>query len=1110
MNKNAQHGWQGWIGLGIGLLAAACQDPAAVPRFEALPASRTGIAFENRLQDTEVFNILNYLYYYNGGGAAAGDIDNDGLPDLFFTSNLGPSRLYRNKGNFEFEDITDAAGIGPNPGWCSGASMADVNGDGWIDLYISVLDGFLDKRGHNLLYLNNGDLTFREAASEWNLDLAGYGVQGYFFDYDLDQDLDLFQLNHSVAPSATVGDTSRRWRLDPRAGDRLMRNDGGRFTDVTLPAGIYAGSLGYGLSASIADFNADGWPDLYVCNDFHEDDYLYLNQQDGRFAEQARSWLGHTSRFSMGSDAADIDGNGLPDLITLDMKPADEQVLKTAEAPESYQLFQFKLSKGYRHQYPRNMLQLNQSGGRFMEIGQLAGVSATDWSWSALWADFDLSGSQDLFITNGILRRPNDMDYIKFLSDPKVAQELNGKPDARQLRFIGEMPAIAQPNALFPNVYEAVQAGKPAASESAAWGLGTPGFSNGAVYADLDNDGDWDLAVNNLNAPASVYRNHTMERDARPVLRIRFEGPPGNRAGIGARAEVWEQGRRQTAELYPARGFLSSVDPRLRIALRGPQADSLRITWPGGASQLIRNPDASREWAFRHEDAQKPDGQGNKPEAAALAWIRADSASGLDWAHREDPVTDLQREPLMPHSLSVSGPRMGTGDFNGDGLDDLLIAHAAGGAWGYFWQTADGRFAAAPADYLPADAELEITGLAILDADLDGDLDLYAAAGGNQAPEGDERLRDRLYVNDGAGCFEYQPDALPDLRMQTGCAAAGDADGDGDPDIFAGGRSVAGAYGLSPRSALLINEGGRFRDASGEWAPALQQAGMVSDARWADLDGDGAQELVLAGEWMPVQIFRRGSSGLQPDAWQGRVGWWNRLGTVRRAGRTHLIAGNLGRNSFFQASPEAPVRLYAADFDGNGFTDPLLTYVRGGREYPAAARDELLTQLPALRKRFPRYADYADADIRELAGADALGQALVRRAEGFSSQLIRPSGPAFEAEDLPWPLQASQIHAIAAWDPQGNGEEEALIAGNFGAVGPARGRYDAFTGIWTLRTDGSLAAPEQSGLLAEGEIRDLALIRRPDGRYWLIAARNNAAPAVFYSASPAKRADSPQ
>jgi hypothetical protein len=1079
-------------------LTACITDDRDPPLFELLDSKSTGVTFVNELPEKPEFNILNYLYYYNGGGVAAGDIDNDGLPDLFFTSNLGPDRLYRNKGNYEFEDITDKAGVaGPN-GWTSGVTMADVNGDGRLDIYVSGVD-YLTMHGRNVLWVNNGDRTFTDRTKEFGLEHVGYSTQAAFFDYDADGDLDMYLLNHSVHTERGVSRAPQRHPPHPRAGDKLFRNDGNRFADVSEKAGIYGGVEGYGLGVVTSDLNLDGCPDIYVANDFQESDFLYRNNCDGTFTESLASSIGHTSRFSMGVDAADFNNDGRPDIVSLDMLPEREEILKTSANAESFNVEQMKLKAGYHPQYARNALQLNRGLGRFSDVGYLAGVHATDWSWAALFADLDNDGHKDLFITNGIYRRPNDLDYINYVGNEAVQASLAKGITEENLTLLSRMPQVRLPSYAFRN-----NGNLTFTNVAGAWGLAQPGFSNGAVYVDLNNTGALDLVVNRINAPAAIYRSHARERTGNHYLTVILRGAGANTAGIGAKVMIKHRGVMQMLEQMPTRGFQSSVDPRLHFGLgAADRIDSLMVIWPDHRYQVLTNVAADRSVTLSQQDAA---GRYAYREGPAVQPLFADVTArvGVDFKHAENTFYDYNREPLMPHLLSTEGPALAIGDVDGDGLDDFYVGGAKWQPGRLYVQRRDGTFRAGTdnARVFGADSLAEDVDATFFDADGDGDADLYVVSGGNEFWGNDEALRDRLYVNDGRGNFERAAGALPDVFHNGACVVPGDFDRDGDVDLFVGSRVVARSYGLAPRSYLLQNDGnGRFSDVTSEKAKALLEIGMVSSAAWVDYDADGRLDLIIVGEWMPVTVLRQ-EDGRFADATAkaglaGTSGWWNSVTAtdVNGDGRPDLVLGNLGLNSYIRASREEPARLYVHDFFQNGALEQILTFYKHGVSYPLAGRDEFVRLMPQLRSRYVAYSSFGASRIEDILPTDELKQAKVLEARVFASSVALNDGKGgFALRPLPTEAQFAPVYASLADDFDGDGRIDLLLAGNFYGVTPVRGRYDASYGLMLRGTgDGRFEAAdmEESNLVIEGQAREMKLLRYADGGRLVVVARNN-------------------
>ena len=1083
-------------------MVAGCEErtegPAASPTlFEALDPAATGVSFANELPESAEFNILNYLYYYNGGGVAAGDVDNDGLVDLYFTSNLERDRLYRNRGDYRFEDVTEKAGVGGAEGWTSGVTMADVNGDGWLDIYVSGVT-YLVMRGRNVLYVNDGDGTFTDRTEQYGLGHVGYSVQALFVDYDLDGDLDMYLLNNSTHTERGVSRRPQRTVRHPRAGDRLFRNDGGRFTDVSAAAGIHGGVEGYGLGVVASDFDLDGCPDLFVTNDFQENDFLYRNNCDGTFTESIATAMGHTSRFSMGVDAADFDNDGRPDLMVVDMLPEQEEILKTSANAESFDLYNLRLQAGYHPQFARNTLQLNRGGGRFSDIAFLAGVHATDWSWAPLFADLDDDGHKDLFITNGIYRRPNDLDYINFVGNAAVQTSLAKGIGREDLALLRQMPRVPLANYAWRNNGDLTFR-----DMADAWGLAQPGFSNGAVYVDLNNSGALDLVVNNVNAPASIYRSRVRERTPHHWLRIRLQGEGRNTAGIGAKVTVRHGATRQMLEQFPTRGFQSSVDPRLHVGLGSSSVvDTLTVVWPDRRTQTLTQVAVDRELVLSQRDAALPVRARVAPATRPL-FTPVGDRMGLDFRHRENTFFDWNREPLMPHRLSTEGPALAVGDVNGDSLDDVYVGGAKGQASQLFIQQRSGRFRAASAPELAADSLSEDVDALFFDADGDEDLDLYVVSGGNEYWEVHEELRDRLYLNDGAGGFRRATDALPDSRENGSCVTAGDYDGDGDLDLFVGSRVVSRRYGLVPRSQLLQNDGtGRFTDVTRDkGGDALAAAGMVSSAAWLDYDGDRRLDLIVVGEWMPVRVFRQEDGRFvertREAGFASSNGWWNvvKAADLNGDGRPDLVLGNLGLNSYLRASPREPARLHVHDFGQNGTIEQILTFHKNGVSYPLAGRDELVRLMPQLRSRYPTYREFGASRLEDIFPASELKAAEVREAHGFASAVaINDGRGSFALRPLPAEAQFAPVYAALAEDFDGDGAVDLLLGGNFHGVTPTLGRYDASYGL-VLRGDGTgrfrALDPGESGLLIEGQTRELRSLRHARGGRWIVVARND-------------------
>ena len=1088
-----------WFGLLlVALLLAGCKPAARAPTlFELLSPSTTGVTFENRLPEDTAFNILNYLYFYNGGGVAVGDINNDGLPDLYFTSNLGPNRLYLNKGNYRFEDITPRAGVADSVGWKTGVTMADVNGDGYVDIYVSAVD-YLGMHGRNVLYINNGDGTFTDRTKEYGLDHVGYGTQALFFDYDGDGDLDMYLLNHSTHTERRMGGPVTSAVGNPRSSDRLYRNDNGHFVDVSERAGVGDRVGAFGLGVVASDFNLDGCPDLYVTNDFQEDDYLYINNCDGTFSDVIRTATGHTSRFSMGVDAADFDNDGRPDIFVADMLPDSERILRTSASTESYDLFAMQQRAGFHPQYTRNTLQLNRGEGRFSEIAMLAGVAATDWSWSPLFADLDNDGRKDLFITNGVYRRPNDLDYIAYISNENIQASLARGITKENLAIIDKMPSVPLPNYAFRNEGDLTFT-----NVSAAWGMTQPSFSNGAAYVDLNNSGALDLVVNNINGPASIYRNHARELNGAHYLTVDLHGAGKNTQGIGAKVMIELGGKRQMLEEMPTRGFESSVDPRLHFGLGvATRIDSLTVVWPDRRYQVLTNVTVDRILKLSQSDASGRYDYA-RPTKAAPLFTDVTGKVGIDFKHNENDFADYTREPLIPHLLSAEGPALAVGDVNGDGLDDIYIGGAKWQPGRLYIQQRDGTFRASTQPALQADSLMEDVDAIFFDANGDGHPDLYVVSGGNEFWGDADALQDRLYINDGKGNFHRDTTALPRLAESGSVAVAGDFNGDGHLDLFVGRRAVARNYGLTPRSYLLLNDGkGHFTDVTLErGGDALAHAGMVTSAAWVDLDGDGQLDLVVAGEWMPVRVYRNAHGRLverTADAGlAGTDGWWNSVSVADVDGDGHpdLVLGNLGLNSYIGASEKEPARLYVGDFFSTGTIKQILTAYHDGVSYPIEGRDELIHAMPQLASKFPTYASFGASTIEDILPKSELARATVLEARDFASAVALNDGKGhLRMRALPTEAQFAPVYANVAGDFDGDGQRDLIIAGNMYGVMPMLGRYDASYGL-LLHGDGrggfSPVDMSRSRLVIDGQVRHMAMVRGAGGKRLLAVARNN-------------------
>lgn len=1092
--------------LAVILIFTSCKEEGNETLMNELESSKTNIKFVNEVNDKEDFNILDYLYFYNGGGVAVGDINNDGLPDLYFAGNQSKNRLYINKGNLEFEEMTQEAGVGGSPSeWSTGVTVADVNGDGYLDIYVCQVN-HLTKEGHNLLYINNGDTSFTEKSEEYNLDFKGTSTQAAFLDYDRDGDLDLYLMNHSVHSKESFDKASSR-NVDVPNGDRLYRNDDGHFKDVTDEAGIHSSALGYGLGLAVSDVNKDGWPDVYVGNDFHEDDYLYINNGDGTFSERLQGMVGHTSRSSMGNDISDFNNDGYPDILSLDMLPEPIDIYRTSAGPDDEKVSRVKERYGYSPQYSRNTLQLNRGFGNdghplFSEIGLYSGIYATDWSWSSLFVDLNNDGWKDIFITNGILRRPNNLDYVNYVSQPEAQKTLSTADMEKQLEILDKMPSGESKNYIFKNDGDLSFSDK-----SSEWGIKEPGLSNGASYADFENDGDVDIAVNNINEKAKIYEN-TSDLKNDNYIKINLSSNEDNSTGIGAKVFLYSEGEVLYREQTPTRGFQSSVSHTLHFGLgTSDRIDSLLVVWPDGQFQRLKQVKANQELTLDKGEAGGSYSYANHNPKKTL-FTEVTSRFNVEYSHRENNFADFQRQPLLPHKLSTQGPALAVGDVNGDGLDDMYVGGAHHQAGRLFVRQSDGDFLTSQRQTFSKDKRKEDVDATFFDADGDGDQDLYVVSGGGEFEKGEKPLQDRLYVNDGEGNFSRSMDALPEMRSNGCCVAPGDYDEDGDVDLFVGSRSIPGSYGKSPRSYLLENDGnGKLSDVTKKKAPKLRRAGMVTDVVWANVYSESEKELVIVGEWMPVTVFNKKDENFEnvtDTLGLGKTnGFWKSVHAddLDGDGDTDLVAGNLGKNSIFRVKKNKPLNLFVNDFNNDGTSDPIIAEHRNGDLYTWARRNELLNQISSLRDKIPTYDEYSTMSLRDIFSNDKIQRSKKINIHTLESIYIKSREvKPVSILKLPKRSQLSPVQSIISGNFNEDGKKDLLIGENFFGSDNKQGRYDAgyglvLTGNGTGKFDA--LSIEDSGFIVRGETRDIHMVRGNGLAPIVVVARNDA-PLQFY------------
>ena len=1068
--------------------------------FEKIVPSHSNLQFSNELNPDSKLNIFNYLYYYNGGGVAAGDYNQDGLIDLYFTSNEQEDKLFLNSGDFKFEDITSASQIDNSEGWTTGVSNIDINGDGLLDLYICKVSGFLNLEGHNLLYINQGSNedgipVFVERSAEYGLDFSGFSTQAVFLDYDMDEDLDMFLLNHSVHPNRTYGRGEKRQSYDPKSGDRLFKNDNGVFIDISSESGIFQGVIGYGLGVAVGDLNNDLYPDLYVGNDFFENDYLYINQKNGTFKElisEKIEKLGHTTHFSMGNDIADINNDGLADILSLDMLPEDLKTYKTSGLEHPFQTYANYLKNGFSPQYMQNTLHINKGNLNFSETAFLSGIAASEWSWGALFADFDNDTHKDVFITNGIKGATNDMDFIKYISNDKIQKQLSQGNFQNYDNLIKELPEKKIANYIFQN-----NGDNTFENRKKEWLNADPSFSHGFVYADLDNDGDLDLVVNNTDDNAGIFKNNSEKLIQNNYLKVKLVGDNSNRFGIGAKIFVYYGNKFQQQEHYLSRGYLSSLAPGLHFGLaKHSLIDSVKVIWPGFLTETKYNIKPNRSIEFNINDAKSL--ILNQPEVSS---IFEEKDYLIDYKHIEQPTLEFNREPIIPFGYSNQSPRAAVADINKDGLDDLVIGGGKTQSLSMWLQNVDGSFEKSDQNIFTEDANSEDTDQIFLDVDGDKDMDLIVVSGGNEYTQG-KPLQPRLYLNEN-GKFKLDDQQFKGVYLNASRVTSVDLNADGFPDVSFSANIVPGKYGEIPVQYLFLNDGnGNFTEVTNQYSESFRNAGNIQDIIWIDINNDKIEDAIVVGHWMPVTIFLNDGKKLSKldSGLEDTNGWWNAVVAkdFDGDGDIDIVAGNWGLNSRLKASKEKPLRLYLGDFDGNGSIDPVVSYFYEDEETAFASKDELDHQMPFLKKKFLSYNDYTNADFSDILPKKELKKAEVKQVFELASCYFENNGDnTFSKHILPFETQVSSIFAIDTQDFNNDGFPDLFLAGNNYEISTQLGRLDASHGTVLINDKNGFFKTYNKELPdISGAARDIDKICI-NGELHLITTFNNGTPTIL-------------
>lgn len=1095
-----------------GINLTSCKNknaPPAVPvLFEVLKDDKTGLHFNNQVTPTADFNMFKYMYFYNGAGIGAGDFNNDGLIDLFFASNQGDNKLYINEGKLQFKDVTTAAAIPQDKAWSTGVSVVDINNDGLLDIYVCRVGNFEILHSKNQLLvckgIKNGIPYYDDEAQQYGLDFSGFSTQAAFFDYDGDGDLDMYLLNHSIHQNSSFSPRDQFINTySELSGDRLFRNDGNHFTDVTKQCGINSSAIGYGLGIAVSDINLDGWPDLYIGNDFHENDYLYVNQKNGTFSEDNNQRLMHTSKFSMGVDIADVNNDGFPEIISMDMLSSDPYILKRSLGDDDYDVFFSKIAAGYNYQYSRNNLQYNQRNGMFSETGAYSGISGTDWSWSPLWMDFDNDGLKDLFIANGIPKRLNDMDYVNFMYNSEMQKGGGNDKENKEMELMKKFPEIKIPNKFFKN-NDSLQFQDMAAAVQ----NDQPTYSNGAIYADLDNDGDLDVVVNNINDAVLVYENKTSQKTSKNFVSIKLTGSEKNKNAVGAKLVLFKGDKIETYEKYPVKGFMSSMEIPLHVGLGKVKIDSSFLIWPDNSFEKITIDPSVQQMSFTCKKGLPQFNYNSiitfhKQLTAPVIDITASTA--LNYVHKENGYNEFNKEPLIPHMLSTEGPALAVADINKDGLEDVFIGSAKTFHNAVFLQQPNGKFIKMVQPDMFKDSLCEDVAATWADVNNDGNIDLIIATGGNEYFGNDEHLLPRIYLNDGKANLKKLEHAFSSEFITASCIAANDFNGDGKIDLFLGGRTVPGNYGEIPRSYLLQNDGtGKFTDVTQQFAPGLEKIGMVTNAVWFDINKDNKKDLIVSCEWGGITAFIDTNGKFVQKELTDKKGWWNFILPVDidNDGDIDLIAGNLGLNSRLHASAIQPVRMYVNDFEDNGIKLPVLTYYLQDKEITFLGKDELQRQIPMLKRKYIYAADFAKTEFKDIFDAEKIENAAVFSADYFANAVLINNGNLnFTTQALPWQAQLTSYRDAAITDFNNDGLPDIILGGNYYDNAIHAGRYDADFGTVLINKGHSNFSCENfNGVIVKGQVRHISPIKIGTQQNFILAKNNDTALVLKFGA----------